>query len=81
MVALQALALYSSLVSGDGKGTASVIVTTPGGTLTFQITQHNKLLYQERELENAVGQYQVTVAGKACAVVQVCGAGTSRFLS
>lgn len=80
-MALQALALYSSMVSSGG-GATSVTVTSPGGRLQFIVNQANKLLYQEKELENAVGQYQIEAAGTACAVVQVCGDdSTSQFLS
>lgn len=81
-MALQALALYASIFSGDRNGVATVTVTYPGGQVMFTVNWANRLLYQEKELENAVGQYQIAVTGSACAVVQVCGDdSTSRSLS
>lgn len=81
MVALQALALYSTLLFEKG-GATTVLVNSPEGLLRFDVNQANKLLYQEKELKNVVGTYQIQAEGTACAAVQVCGdGGTSQFLS
>lgn len=80
-MALQALALYSTLVFEKG-GVATVLVNSPSGLLRFGVNQNNKLLYQEKELQNVTGTYQIQAGGTACAAVQVCGdGGTSQFLS
>lgn len=70
-MALQALALYSTLVfSPDGCST--VTVDSPGHQLTFDVNQNNKLLYQEKELKDVEGKYRLEAKGNACASVQVC---------
>uniref|UniRef100_A0A6Q2WUM8 Alpha-2-macroglobulin domain-containing protein n=1 Tax=Esox lucius TaxID=8010 RepID=A0A6Q2WUM8_ESOLU len=71
VVALQALALYSTKVFSN-KGAITVTIQAPGGhTYLFELNQNNKLLYQERELEDTKGKYSVKVKGNACASVQV----------
>lgn len=70
MVALQALALYSTLVFSSG-GSSKVTVQTPGGQLTFDVNQDNKLLYQEKQLEDTTGKYSLEVKGTVCASMQV----------
>ncbi|XP_039986149.1 alpha-2-macroglobulin-like isoform X2 [Xiphias gladius] len=70
VVALQALALYATLVfSPDGSST--VTVQTPSGHLTFDVNQHNKLLYQEKELQDPTGHYSLVVKGTACVSAQI----------
>lgn len=70
VVALQALALYSTLVySPDGSST--VTVQSPSGELTFDVNQNNKLLYQEKILQDTTGKYSVEVKGNSCASIQV----------
>lgn len=69
-MALQALALYSTLVfSPDGSST--VMVQSPSSQLLFDVNQSNKLLYQERELKDVTGTYRLDVKGSACVSVQV----------
>uniref|UniRef100_A0A8C6WFQ8 Alpha-macroglobulin receptor-binding domain-containing protein n=1 Tax=Neogobius melanostomus TaxID=47308 RepID=A0A8C6WFQ8_9GOBI len=74
VVALQALALYSTLVYSPD-GSSSVVVQAPPGatdpSMSFTVDQSNKLLYQERPLESAVGQYGLEVTGSTCASVQI----------
>ncbi|XP_072314553.1 alpha-2-macroglobulin-like [Eucyclogobius newberryi] len=74
VVALQALSLYSTLVFSPG-GSSSVLVqdlTRPTvQPLSFTVDQSNKLLYQERPLGGATGQYGLEVTGSACASVQI----------
>uniref|UniRef100_A0A8P4KQB8 Alpha-2-macroglobulin n=1 Tax=Dicentrarchus labrax TaxID=13489 RepID=A0A8P4KQB8_DICLA len=70
VVALQALALYSSLVFSPG-GSSTVTVQSPSGQLTFGVNQDNKLLYQEEVLKDMTGKYSLVVQGNACASVQI----------
>lgn len=82
-MALQALALYSSLVFTPG-GSSTVTLQSPSGQLTFHVNPDNKLLYQESVLQKMTGSYNLEVKGSACASVQVsdsiskiasCGSG------
>uniref|UniRef100_A0A4W5JDS9 Alpha-2-macroglobulin-like n=1 Tax=Hucho hucho TaxID=62062 RepID=A0A4W5JDS9_9TELE len=71
VVALQALALYSTMVFSR-EGTSTVTVQFPsGGQHLFEVNKNNKLLYQERALQDTEGKYSVEVKGSACASVQV----------
>uniref|UniRef100_A0A3Q1K7E3 Alpha-macroglobulin receptor-binding domain-containing protein n=1 Tax=Anabas testudineus TaxID=64144 RepID=A0A3Q1K7E3_ANATE len=70
VVALQALALYSTLVFSP-QGSSTVTVQSPSGQLTFDVNQKNKLLYQEKTLQDTTGKYSLEVKGTACASVQM----------
>ena len=70
MVALQALALYSTLVFSP-EGSSTVDIQLPSGQMTFEVNQDNKLLYQERSMKDVTGKYSVVVKGTACASMQV----------
>ncbi|KAM6959281.1 alpha-2-macroglobulin-P-like [Aplochiton taeniatus] len=71
VVALQALSLYSTLVFSP-EGSSTVTVQSPSGPPSlFDINQSNKLLYQERALQDVAGKYSVEVKGTTCASVQV----------
>ncbi|XP_040046628.2 alpha-2-macroglobulin [Gasterosteus aculeatus] len=70
VVALQALALYSTLVFSPG-GSSAVTVHSPSGQLTFEVNQKNKLLYQEKLLQETTGKFSLEVKGDACAVIQI----------
>ena len=70
MVALQALALYSTVVFSP-EGSSTVTVQSPSGQLTFDVNQSNKLLYQEKMLQDVAGKYSLEVKGTACASMQV----------
>ncbi|XP_057695614.1 alpha-2-macroglobulin-like [Corythoichthys intestinalis] len=70
VVALQALALYSTLVFSPG-GSSTVTVSSPSGLLTFDVNQNNKLLYQEEVLNDVSGHFSMEVKGSACASVQL----------
>ncbi|PWA28083.1 hypothetical protein CCH79_00012156, partial [Gambusia affinis] len=70
VVALQALSLYSSLVFSP-EGSSTVTVQTPSSQLTFDVNPDNKLLYQEKMLQNVTGKYSLEVKGTACASVQI----------
>uniref|UniRef100_A0A3Q0RXQ3 Alpha-2-macroglobulin domain-containing protein n=1 Tax=Amphilophus citrinellus TaxID=61819 RepID=A0A3Q0RXQ3_AMPCI len=69
VVALQALALYSTLVFSP-EGSTTVTVQTPSSQLTFDVNQDNKLLYQEKTMQDVSGKYSLEVKGTACASVQ-----------
>uniref|UniRef100_A0A8C9XB82 Alpha-2-macroglobulin-like n=1 Tax=Sander lucioperca TaxID=283035 RepID=A0A8C9XB82_SANLU len=70
VVALQALALYSTLVFSP-EGSSTVTVQSPSGQLMFDVNQNNKLLYQEKQLQDVTGKYSLEVKGTACAAIQV----------
>ncbi|KAK9520429.1 hypothetical protein VZT92_020315 [Zoarces viviparus] len=70
VVALQALALYSTLVFSPG-GSSAVTVQSPSEQLTFDVNQNNKLLYQEKLLQDVTGRFILEVQGSACAVMQI----------
>uniref|UniRef100_A0A673I5N0 Alpha-2-macroglobulin-like n=1 Tax=Sinocyclocheilus rhinocerous TaxID=307959 RepID=A0A673I5N0_9TELE len=73
VVALQALSLYATKVfSSDGSST--VTVQSAADTHHFDVNQDNKLLYQEKQLQNVPAKYSVEVKGSACVSVQVCSA-------
>ncbi|XP_017259304.1 alpha-2-macroglobulin-like protein 1 [Kryptolebias marmoratus] len=70
VVALQALSLYSS-VGFSPAGSNTVTVQSPSGQLTFNVNPANKLLYQEKMLQDATGKYSLEVKGTGCASVQI----------
>ncbi|MCI4381320.1 hypothetical protein PGIGA_G00250130 [Pangasianodon gigas] len=70
VVALQALAKYS-LATYSPAGAVTVTITSPSGLInTFTITQSNRLLYQERQLKEVTGDYNIKAEGKGCVYVQ-----------
>ncbi|KAL7848745.1 hypothetical protein SRHO_G00203680 [Serrasalmus rhombeus] len=69
VVALQALALYSTKVfSSDGSST--VTVKSDKESHHFDVNQDNTLLYQEKQLQEVPGKYTISVEGSACVSVQ-----------
>uniref|UniRef100_A0A8C2KLY0 Alpha-2-macroglobulin-like n=1 Tax=Cyprinus carpio TaxID=7962 RepID=A0A8C2KLY0_CYPCA len=71
VVALQALSLYATKVfSSDGSST--VTVQSAADTHHFDVNQDNKLLYQEKQLQNVPAKYSIEVKGSTCVSVQVC---------
>lgn len=70
MVALQALALYSSLVYSP-KGASTIKVNSPSGQLVFDVNQDNKLVYHEQLLKDLGGKINLEVEGSMCASIQV----------
>ncbi|KAL7831783.1 hypothetical protein AOLI_G00293310 [Acnodon oligacanthus] len=71
VVALQALALYSTKVfSSDGSSTVTV-QSAGKESHDFEVNQDNKLLYQERPLQDVPGKYSISVKGSTCVSVQV----------
>uniref|UniRef100_A0A669D255 Alpha-2-macroglobulin domain-containing protein n=1 Tax=Oreochromis niloticus TaxID=8128 RepID=A0A669D255_ORENI len=70
VVALQALALYSTLVFSP-EGSSTVTVQSDSSQLTFDVNPGNKLLYQEETMQGVSGKYSLEVKGTACASVQV----------
>lgn len=78
VVALQALALYSTLVFSP-QGSSTVTVQAPSSQMTFEVTEDNKLLYQEKTLSNVTGKYSLEVKGSACVSMQVSECITALF--
>ncbi|XP_074542082.1 alpha-2-macroglobulin-like [Halichoeres trimaculatus] len=70
VVALQALALYSTRVFSH-EGSSTVTVQSPSGQHTFDVNPNNRLLYQEVTLKTMAGKYSLEVKGAACAAVQI----------
>uniref|UniRef100_A0A3Q2UWM4 Alpha-2-macroglobulin-like protein 1 n=1 Tax=Haplochromis burtoni TaxID=8153 RepID=A0A3Q2UWM4_HAPBU len=70
VVALQALALYSTLVFSP-EGSSTVTVQSDSSQLTFDVNPGNKLLYQEETMQGVSGRYSLEVKGTACVSVQV----------
>uniref|UniRef100_A0A8C1BRN9 Uncharacterized protein n=1 Tax=Cyprinus carpio carpio TaxID=630221 RepID=A0A8C1BRN9_CYPCA len=72
VVALQALAKYSA-ATYNAEGFISITVTSPSGQRNqFTVNQDNRLLYQEKQLQEATGTYELRAEGKGCVFVQVC---------
>ncbi|XP_053536529.1 alpha-2-macroglobulin-like protein 1 [Ictalurus punctatus] len=70
VVALQALAKYSFTTYRPAGG-VNVTITSPSGVIKkFTINQSNRLLYQESQLQEVPGDYNVTAQGKGCVYVQ-----------
>ncbi|XP_048014337.1 alpha-2-macroglobulin-like isoform X2 [Megalobrama amblycephala] len=70
VVALQALSLYATKVfSSDSSST--VTVQSAGDTHHFDVNQDNKLLYQEKQLQNVPAKYSIEVKGSTCVSVQM----------
>lgn len=72
VVALQALAKYSA-ATYNPEGSITVTVTSPSGQKNqFTVNQNNRLLYQEKQLQQTTGTYKLRAEGKGCVFVQVC---------
>ncbi|XP_073673456.1 alpha-2-macroglobulin-like protein 1 [Garra rufa] len=70
VVALQALAKYSA-ATYNTEGTITITVTSPSGQRNrFTVNQNNRLLYQEKQLQEATGTYNLRAEGKGCVFVQ-----------
>uniref|UniRef100_A0A3Q2NNT9 Alpha-macroglobulin receptor-binding domain-containing protein n=1 Tax=Fundulus heteroclitus TaxID=8078 RepID=A0A3Q2NNT9_FUNHE len=50
---------------------STVTVQSPSGQLVFDVHPGNKLLYQEKMLQDVTGKYSLEVKGSACASVQI----------
>ncbi|XP_016379353.1 alpha-2-macroglobulin-like protein 1 [Sinocyclocheilus rhinocerous] len=70
VVALQALAKYSAAIYNP-EGSITVTVTSPSGQKNqFTVNRNNRLLYQEKQLQEATGTYNLRAEGKGCVFVQ-----------
>ena len=69
-MALQALARYSTLVFTQ-EGSSIVTIKSSKGDDVFHVDQSNRLLYQERALQDVMGKYSLEVKGTACVSAQV----------
>uniref|UniRef100_A0A672JDG7 Alpha-2-macroglobulin bait region domain-containing protein n=1 Tax=Salarias fasciatus TaxID=181472 RepID=A0A672JDG7_SALFA len=70
VVALQALALYSTLVFSPG-GSSTVKVQGPSSALLFEVNPDNALLYQQSALQDVTGKFSLEVNGSACVSIQI----------
>uniref|UniRef100_A0A3Q3EP09 Alpha-macroglobulin receptor-binding domain-containing protein n=1 Tax=Labrus bergylta TaxID=56723 RepID=A0A3Q3EP09_9LABR len=80
VVALQALALYSTLVFNP-EGSSTVIVKFSDEEIDFEVDQDNKLVYQEQLVMDQTGKYTVEVEGNACVSVQVIASQLKHILT
>ncbi|XP_016124026.1 alpha-2-macroglobulin-like protein 1 [Sinocyclocheilus grahami] len=70
VVALQALAKYSA-ATYNPEGSITVTMTSPSGQRNqFTVNRNNRLLYQEKQLQEATGTYKLRTEGKGCVFVQ-----------
>ncbi|XP_073673368.1 alpha-2-macroglobulin-like protein 1 [Garra rufa] len=70
VVALQALAKYSA-ATYNPEGSINITVTSPSGQRNqFTVNRNNRLLYQEKQLQEATGTYKLRAEGKGCVFVQ-----------
>lgn len=70
VVALQALAKYSA-ATYNPEGSITVTVTSPSGQKNqFTVNRNNRLLYQEKQLQQTTGTYKLRAEGKGCVFVQ-----------
>ncbi|KAJ8267039.1 hypothetical protein GJAV_G00137610 [Gymnothorax javanicus] len=71
VVALQALTLYAAATFSK-TGASTVTVTSMGGyERQFRVDEHNRLLYQEEQLQELPGRYTIKAEGGSCAFVQL----------
>ncbi|XP_065137347.1 alpha-2-macroglobulin-like [Paramisgurnus dabryanus] len=70
VVALQALSVYATNVF-TSDGFSKVTVQSIGESLSFDVNQDNKLLYQEKQLLYVPGRYTIRVTGSICVSVQI----------
>ncbi|XP_055751959.1 alpha-2-macroglobulin-like isoform X2 [Salvelinus fontinalis] len=71
VVALQALAKYGAATfSPEGASTVSVS-SARGLKMEFTVNQNNRLLYQEEQLREVPGDYNIKAKGKSCVFVQI----------
>ncbi|XP_041733755.1 alpha-2-macroglobulin-like isoform X2 [Coregonus clupeaformis] len=71
VVALQALAKYGAATfSPEGASTVSVS-SARGLKMEFTVNQNNRLLYQEEQLNEVPGDYNIKAQGKSCVFVQI----------
>ncbi|XP_061104532.1 alpha-2-macroglobulin-like [Conger conger] len=71
VVALQALTLYAAATYSKG-GASTVMVTSTGGyKRQFRVDEHNRLLYQQEQLQEVPGVYSIKADGEACAFAQI----------
>uniref|UniRef100_A0A673WAP9 Alpha-2-macroglobulin-like n=1 Tax=Salmo trutta TaxID=8032 RepID=A0A673WAP9_SALTR len=71
VVALQALAKYGAATFSP-EGASVVSVSSAGGlNMEFTVNQNNRLLYQEEQLKEVPGDYNIKAQGKSCVFVQI----------
>uniref|UniRef100_A0A4W5PHM6 Alpha-macroglobulin receptor-binding domain-containing protein n=1 Tax=Hucho hucho TaxID=62062 RepID=A0A4W5PHM6_9TELE len=71
VVALQALAKYGAATFSP-EGASTVSVSSAGRLkMEFTVNQNNRLLYQEEQLREVPGDYNIKAQGKSCVFVQI----------
>uniref|UniRef100_A0A8K9Y0A8 Alpha-2-macroglobulin-like n=1 Tax=Oncorhynchus mykiss TaxID=8022 RepID=A0A8K9Y0A8_ONCMY len=71
VVALQALAKYGAATFSP-EGASTVSVSSAGGlNMELTVNQNNRLLYQEEQLKEVPGDYNIKAQGKSCVFVQI----------
>uniref|UniRef100_A0A8C6L946 Alpha-2-macroglobulin-like 1 n=1 Tax=Nothobranchius furzeri TaxID=105023 RepID=A0A8C6L946_NOTFU len=71
VVALEALAKYAAATYSP-QSTTTVTVTSSGGlNKVFVVNQDNRLLYQEEQLSEVPGDYNITAKGQSCVLTQI----------
>lgn len=66
------------MFGSDGPSTVTV-KSANGHSHTFDVNQNNKLLYQERSLQDIPEKYSIEVKGSSCVSVQVSASNISHF--
>ncbi|XP_062854264.1 alpha-2-macroglobulin-like protein 1 [Trichomycterus rosablanca] len=70
VVALQALALYSTATFSPTGNVIVTVTSESGESIEFTVDQSNRLLYQESELEEIPSEYLVKAEGQGCVYAQ-----------
>ncbi|KAJ8368236.1 hypothetical protein SKAU_G00082640 [Synaphobranchus kaupii] len=71
VVALHALSLYGAAIFSP-EGSSVVTVESAGGySHTFKLDQDNRLLYQEKQLQEVPGEYTIKALGQGCVFAQI----------
>ncbi|KAI1893470.1 hypothetical protein AGOR_G00124050 [Albula goreensis] len=71
VVALHALSLYGAATYSPEGASAVTVESAKGFKREFSVDQHNRLLYQEQQLQEVPGEYTVKAKGQSCVFVQI----------
>ncbi|XP_036379644.1 alpha-2-macroglobulin-like [Megalops cyprinoides] len=71
VVALQALTLYGAATFSPGGASTVTVASTGSYKQQFSVDQHNRLLYQEEQLQEVPGVYSIKAEGESCVFVQI----------
>ncbi|KAG7463961.1 hypothetical protein MATL_G00182260 [Megalops atlanticus] len=70
-VALQALTLFGAATFSPEGASTLTVASSGGSNWQFSIDQHNRLLYQEEQLQEVPGNYNIEAEGTACVFAQI----------